>query len=257
VRAAVGFWNRQEGAVSSTVPQRRRRSSERPSACGLRPPFSGAARPGGPARPRAPRGRIRFHVRPLYPRAPTRDVQARLSQGLRRARAAPGFGLGACRTSAIRLLEAELIEARGVRLERQPKAAAGGGGRRRSIARSARVRKALTALGSAVRRGRRLAEVRAPLRGGLEAAGRCGAEPFAAHARPELYAAGGRPRREALSGPESLTRASGGWPTSRPRAGATATSLRRCLCPKTVEAPHQRLPQARDRRARGAGVALH
>jgi DNA-binding CsgD family transcriptional regulator len=65
--------------------------------------------------------------------------------------------------------------------------------------------KALTALGSALRRARRPSEARAPLRSGLELAGRCGSQPLAERAKAELYAAGGRPRREALSGPESLT----------------------------------------------------
>ena len=65
--------------------------------------------------------------------------------------------------------------------------------------------KALTALGSALRRERRPTEARAPLRAGYELAGRCGALPVAEHARTELHAAGARPRREALSGPDSLT----------------------------------------------------
>lgn len=65
--------------------------------------------------------------------------------------------------------------------------------------------KALTALGSALRRDRRPTEAREPLRAGFELASRCGAQPVAARARSELYAAGARPRREALSGPESLT----------------------------------------------------
>jgi DNA-binding CsgD family transcriptional regulator len=65
--------------------------------------------------------------------------------------------------------------------------------------------KALTALGSALRRGRKPSDARAPLRDAFELAGQCGAQPLAEHARNELYAAGGRPRRQALSGPESLT----------------------------------------------------
>jgi DNA-binding CsgD family transcriptional regulator len=65
--------------------------------------------------------------------------------------------------------------------------------------------KALTALGVALRRDRRPSDAREPLRRGFEAASRCGARPVAELARAELYAAGGRPRREALSGPESLT----------------------------------------------------
>jgi ATP/maltotriose-dependent transcriptional regulator MalT len=65
--------------------------------------------------------------------------------------------------------------------------------------------KALAALGSALRRDRSPAEARHPLRRGFELASRCGAQPVAERARAELYAAGARPRREALTGPESLT----------------------------------------------------
>lgn len=65
--------------------------------------------------------------------------------------------------------------------------------------------KALVALGSALVRARRRSDGREHLRAGLELAGRCGAVALAEHARTELYAAGGRPRREALSGPASLT----------------------------------------------------
>ncbi|HWC24047.1 MAG TPA: AAA family ATPase [Flexivirga sp.] len=65
--------------------------------------------------------------------------------------------------------------------------------------------KALVALGSAVRRSGRRSESRAPLGRGLEMASRCGATALAETARAELYAAGGRPRREALTGPTSLT----------------------------------------------------
>jgi DNA-binding CsgD family transcriptional regulator len=65
--------------------------------------------------------------------------------------------------------------------------------------------KALTALGLALRRARRPADARDPLRLGFEVASRCGAQALAELARAELYAAGGRPRREALTGPESLT----------------------------------------------------
>jgi DNA-binding CsgD family transcriptional regulator len=65
--------------------------------------------------------------------------------------------------------------------------------------------KALIALGSALRRGRKPSAAREPLRGGLELAVRCGATTLADHARTELYAAGGRPKRDALTGPDSLT----------------------------------------------------
>ena len=65
--------------------------------------------------------------------------------------------------------------------------------------------KALVALGSALRRAGQRSESREPLRRGFELASRCGASGLADRARTELYSAGGRPRREALSGPESLT----------------------------------------------------
>ena len=65
--------------------------------------------------------------------------------------------------------------------------------------------KALVALGAALRRDRRPADARDPLRRALELAAVCGAEGLAENARSELYAAGARPRSEALSGVESLT----------------------------------------------------
>ncbi|HEX2265402.1 MAG TPA: LuxR C-terminal-related transcriptional regulator, partial [Solirubrobacterales bacterium] len=65
--------------------------------------------------------------------------------------------------------------------------------------------KALAALGSTLRRARQPTEAREPLRRALELAGACGAEGLAEHVRAELHAAGARPRRDALSGVESLT----------------------------------------------------
>lgn len=65
--------------------------------------------------------------------------------------------------------------------------------------------KALTALGAALRRARRPAEARPPLREALEIATVCGAELLGEQARTELYAAGGRPRRTALTGVDALT----------------------------------------------------
>jgi DNA-binding CsgD family transcriptional regulator len=64
---------------------------------------------------------------------------------------------------------------------------------------------ALSGLGAALRRGRTPTEARDPLRRALELADRCDAKPLAEQARAELYAAGGRPRRTALTGVESLT----------------------------------------------------
>jgi DNA-binding CsgD family transcriptional regulator len=65
--------------------------------------------------------------------------------------------------------------------------------------------KALIALGSALRRTGRRSAAREPLGRGFELANRCGAPTLADWAKTELYAAGGRPRRDALTGPESLT----------------------------------------------------
>lgn len=70
----------------------------------------------------------------------------------------------------------------------------------------------------------------------LELAAACGAEPLAERARTELNAAGGRARREALSGVESLT------PSERRVAamaaeGMTNREIAQALfvTPKTVE----------------------
>lgn len=56
-----------------------------------------------------------------------------------------------------------------------------------------------------MRRSRERAEARDPLRHALELAHRCEGTAVAERARSELLAAGGRPRRIELSGPESLT----------------------------------------------------
>jgi DNA-binding CsgD family transcriptional regulator len=63
----------------------------------------------------------------------------------------------------------------------------------------------LVDLGSALRHLGRRADARAPLREGLDAAGRCGADLLADRARDELLASGARPRRERLTGPDALT----------------------------------------------------
>jgi len=65
--------------------------------------------------------------------------------------------------------------------------------------------RALCDLGAALRRDNRRRDARAPLAESLALASACGAEPLAARARDELLAAGGRPRRTALRGPDSLT----------------------------------------------------
>jgi DNA-binding CsgD family transcriptional regulator len=60
-------------------------------------------------------------------------------------------------------------------------------------------------LGALLRRRRRRADARPPLREGLDLAHACGAVALAERARDELVATGARPRRPALSGPGSLT----------------------------------------------------
>jgi DNA-binding CsgD family transcriptional regulator len=64
---------------------------------------------------------------------------------------------------------------------------------------------ALVSLGTALRQAGKRREARDPLREGLDLAVRCGARALAEQARNETVAAGARPRREALSGVESLT----------------------------------------------------
>lgn len=96
--------------------------------------------------------------------------------------------------------------------------------------------KALTDLGAALRRAGRSVEARKPLRQALEIAIRCGAVLVVATARAELAGAGGRLRRTALTGPESLS------PSERrvadlAAAGATNRQVAQHLyiTPKTVE----------------------
>jgi DNA-binding CsgD family transcriptional regulator len=95
---------------------------------------------------------------------------------------------------------------------------------------------ALCALGAAWRRQRRPTEARGPLRRALELADRCDAAPLAEQARSELYAAGGRPRRTALSGLESLT-ASERRVADLAAEGRTNKQIAQALyvTPKTVE----------------------
>jgi DNA-binding CsgD family transcriptional regulator len=65
--------------------------------------------------------------------------------------------------------------------------------------------RAVVDLGAALRRAGRRSEARDMLGAGLDAADRCVAGQLAARARAELRAAGARPRRERLSGPDALT----------------------------------------------------
>jgi len=75
------------------------------------------------------------------------------------------------------------------------------------------------ALGGALRRANRRSEGRDHLRLALDYADRNGAVPLAAEARAELIAAGGRPRRHALSGVSALT------PSERRIAGLAADGM--------------------------------
>jgi len=63
----------------------------------------------------------------------------------------------------------------------------------------------LAALGSALRRGRQRQESRPLLERAMDIATRCGATVLAERAREELLATGARPRRQVLSGADSLT----------------------------------------------------
>jgi DNA-binding NarL/FixJ family response regulator len=96
--------------------------------------------------------------------------------------------------------------------------------------------KTLVDLGTALRRADRRDAAREPLREGFELASHCEARALAAHARTELYAAGGRPRRESLTEPGSLT------PSERRIAELAAAGSRNrdiaqvlYVTPKTVE----------------------
>jgi DNA-binding CsgD family transcriptional regulator len=91
-------------------------------------------------------------------------------------------------------------------------------------------------LGVVLRRCRRGAEAREPLRRGLDIAHRCGALAIASRARTELLATGGRPRRASLEGRDALT------PRERLVAQLAAQgqsnrdiAARLFLSPKTVE----------------------
>jgi DNA-binding CsgD family transcriptional regulator len=96
--------------------------------------------------------------------------------------------------------------------------------------------KALAALGSALRHARRPADAREPLRAALEVAAACGAPPLADAVRSELYAAGARPRTDAVSGVAALT-ASERRVTDLAAAGETNRDIAQALyvTPKTVE----------------------
>jgi len=95
---------------------------------------------------------------------------------------------------------------------------------------------ALIDLGAALRRGNQRARAREPLRRGLELAHRGGANALAQRAQKELFAAGARPRRAMLSGPESLTPSERGVAEMAAK-GLTTKQVAEALfvSPKTVE----------------------
>jgi DNA-binding CsgD family transcriptional regulator len=96
--------------------------------------------------------------------------------------------------------------------------------------------RALAALGTALRRERRPADAREPLRRALELAVACSAGGLAEHVRTELYAAGARPRTDALSGAAALT-ASERRVAALAAGGETNRDIAQTLyvTPKTVE----------------------
>jgi DNA-binding CsgD family transcriptional regulator len=65
--------------------------------------------------------------------------------------------------------------------------------------------RSLVSHGAALRRAGRRADARDPLRRGLDLAARCGATGLERAAHEELLAAGARPRRQAVTGVQSLT----------------------------------------------------
>jgi DNA-binding CsgD family transcriptional regulator len=106
---------------------------------------------------------------------------------------------------------------------------------RGSLARLEHAR-ALAALGAALRHVRRPADAREPLREALELAAACGAPALAEGVRSELYAAGARPRTDALGGIGSLT-ASERRVADLAAGGETNRDIAQALyvTPKTVE----------------------
>ena len=71
--------------------------------------------------------------------------------------------------------------------------------------------RSLTELGAALRRGNQRREARERLREAADLAQRCGAERLEERIEEEIRVAGGKPRRRAVSGPDSLT------PSEQPR----------------------------------------
>ena len=96
--------------------------------------------------------------------------------------------------------------------------------------------KALLARGAALRRDRRPSDAREPLRRALELAAACDAPGLAEQVRTELYAAGARPRSDAVAGVAALT-ASERRVADLAAGGSTNRDIAQALfvTPKTVE----------------------
>jgi DNA-binding NarL/FixJ family response regulator len=96
--------------------------------------------------------------------------------------------------------------------------------------------RSLAALGGTLRRARRPADAREPLRHALELADACGAKGLVESVRAELAAAGARPRTTAASGVEALT-ASERRVVQHAVEGSTNRDIAQALfvTPKTVE----------------------
>ncbi len=119
-----------------------------------------------------------------------------VAEDLRLARA---FGAPCAIGVAVRA--AGLVERDDTRLERlaESEALLERAGTRLELART------LAELGASLRRAGRRRDAREPLRRALDLATSCGASAVARRAREELIAAGAKPRRERISGVESLT----------------------------------------------------
>jgi len=134
-------------------------------------------------------------ARALGPEA-TDQARTLLEDELADARA-----LGLLRDEGVALREAGCLEggARGIQLLEQSMELLQQPATRLERART------LVELGGALRRANRRQAAREPLREGMELAHRCGASRLAERALQELHAAGARPRRPVVSGPDSLT----------------------------------------------------
>jgi DNA-binding CsgD family transcriptional regulator len=97
--------------------------------------------------------------------------------------------------------------------------------------------RSLTELGAALARANRRKEARERLREAADLAQRCGAERLEARIEEEIRVAGGKPRRRAVSGPDSLTPSERRVATAAAAGGATNREIGQMLfiSPRTVE----------------------